>query len=236
MIGFGGGASQNSDDVSNATSGPSAGGDPYIYPLIGPAVKLPNVEQVYRLYQDTDIVVNARVKQASQDIQSEIRQVVQDSGLCATMTEAYFFSHIFIGSRKDPDDHVVVDLEQKVTSGNSATFVVDAPILDTTSCRYETMSNSHVSIPIRWGEKMCLMIRFSRNPQVRNGLTLNGGNLEDGTGLLIRNYRPRFFQLTRLDDTSAVKIPRNCRRLTTTRGTKASREISMQFTKQERAC
>ena len=70
----------------------SGGGDPYLYPLVGPPIKLPNVEQVYRLYQDTDVVVNARVARASPQIRAEIEALVQDTGLRAVSTEAYFFS------------------------------------------------------------------------------------------------------------------------------------------------
>ena len=145
----------------------SGGGDPYLYPLVGPPIKLPNVEQVYRLYQDTDVVVNARVARASPQIRAEIEALVQDTGLRAVSTEAYFFSTLFIGSRHDPSDHVVVDLEGKTTSGSTATFCVE-DILGHRVCTTHVLAG------------MSLMVSFSRNPQVRNGLRLCGTNLRDG--------------------------------------------------------
>lgn len=222
----------------------SGGGDPYLYPLIGPAMKLPNVEQVYRLYQDAGVVVNARVTRASQRIRAEIESLVQHVGLQATASEAYFFSELWLGSRHDPADYVHVDLEQKkVSSGSTATFRVEAATVDWVPCKYDTTTRSHVSIPIYWkkprvgdgtaavgDDDMCLMVSFSRNPQVRNGLRLSGMNLREGTGLLIRNYRARFFQLLRLDCRMAVELPRNCRRVTTQRGTSGYREHVLMYT------
>ena len=48
------------------------------------------------------------------------------------------------------------------------------------------------------------------------------------TGLLLRNYRPRLFMLSRLTDCRATKMPRGRRRLTTQRGTTGHREYDMQ--------
>ena len=35
----------------------SSGGDPYVFPLVGPVYKLLNCEEVYRLYQDDHVVI-----------------------------------------------------------------------------------------------------------------------------------------------------------------------------------
>lgn len=216
---------------SREISSCSAGGDPYIYPLVGPAVKLPNSDQVYRLYQDVDVVVNGRVEKANPNIQSEINDLMHHSGLNPVNEEAYFFSRLFIGNRHDPTEHVLVDLEQKVTSGNTKMFHIQTPIMDTTTCPYDRWATSAVSIPIYWGDEMCLTIRFSRNPQIRNGMQLRGTNLQNGSGLLIRNYRPRFFQLLRIDSMDTVELPRNCKRTTTTRGTTSHRQTSVLISK-----
>lgn len=121
-----------------------------LYPLVSHAVKLPNSEQVYRLYQDADVVVNARVARASPQIQAEIVALVQGTGLRAVTTEAYFFSELFLGSRHNAGDFVHVYLEHKLTSGSTETFRVDSPVIDTTPCKYEARVASYVSIPIHW--------------------------------------------------------------------------------------
>jgi len=51
----------------------SAGDDPYIYPLVGPPLKLPNADRIYRLYEDARVVINAEVARASPRIQRAIQ-------------------------------------------------------------------------------------------------------------------------------------------------------------------
>jgi hypothetical protein len=203
----------------------SGGGDPYLYPLYGPAVKLPNVEAIYRLYEDDAVVVNARVQRASPAIQQQIKQLMRPFGLRVVSAEAYFFSHIFIGSRQIPTDQVTVDLETRQSSGTLSR--VGPAVLDTTKVPYDVHATSSVSIPIHWGPALCLRINFSRNPQVRNGLSLTGDLT--GTGLLMRNFRPKFFVLDRLDDTRMVAMPRNVSRLLTHRGVKATNELEVKI-------
>lgn len=191
-----------------------AGGDPYVYPLHGEPTKLPNTEVVYRLYQDEQTVINARVAKASANIQQEIESLVNASGITPVSTNAFFFSHLFIASG---DDEVTIELEsRKVVSSKEPsirTLQVGNPFLTSVPCPYDSSTVSHVSIPIRWGNDMCLMVRFSRNPQVRNGLSLSGSGISDGTGLLVRNYRPKFFSLNdNLTDKRVIRVPKNCTR------------------------
>ena len=63
-------------------------------------------------------------------------------------------------------------------------------------------------IPVRWGQDTCLTIRYSRNTQIRNSLCLSGRetSLAGGTGLLMRNYRPKLFRLSNLHSISATPI------------------------------
>jgi hypothetical protein len=63
-------------------------------------------------------------------------------------------------------------------------------------------------IPVRWGQDTCLTISYSRNPQIRNSLRLSGRktSLAGGTGLLMRNYRPKLFRLPNLHSESATPI------------------------------
>ena len=207
-----------------------SGGDPYVYPLAGPCYKLPNCADVYRLYQDADIVINARVSAASPEIQAEIVQAVATKG-CEFMrpvsTEAFFYSHVLIASRTT-DDQVLVDLERKQHTGTvtSSMFRVGVPDVSRGSRPYEDNGASYVEIPIRWGDDSCLSISFSRNPQIRNGVRLSGvGLLVDGTGLLTRNYRAKFFRIPDIYSKAPVSIPNGCARPLTKRGTMGHKEL-----------
>ena len=207
-----------------------SGGDPYVYPLIGSCYKLPNCEDIYRLYQDDAVVINAMVSVATPQIQDEIIRATSRTGdfLHPVTTGAYFYSKILVASRTT-DDHVLIDLgEKQHTSSNPhSMFKVDLPMVSTDSRPYEDQNASYVSIPIRWGQDMCLSISFSRNVQIRNGVQLSGTDLENGTGLLIRNYRPKFFRLPDIHNRANVEIPRGCRRPLTKRTTIGHREIHM---------
>ena len=207
-----------------------SGGDPYVYPLIGSCYKLPNCEDIYRLYQDDDAVINAMVSVATPQIQDEIVRAVGRTSdfLNPIASEAYFYSKILVASRTT-DDHVIIDLttKQHMCSNTTSMFKVELPMVSIDCRPYEDQNASYVCIPIIWGDDKCLNISFSRNAQIRNGVRLSGSDLEHGTGLLIRNYRPKFFRLSDIHNKVDVKIPNNCRRPLTKRGLTSHREIKM---------
>ena len=208
----------------------SSGGDPYVFPLVGPVYKLPNCEEVYRLYQDDHVVINAMVSVASPEIQAEIVRAVADSyeiidsRYKPVAAEAYFYSHVFVASRTT-DDKVNIDIEQKqhLVTGTTNMFRVEPQQVSKNSRSYD--------IPVRWGQDTCLTISYSRNSQVRNSLRLSGRetSLASGTGLLMRNYRPKLFRLPNLHSISTVSIPKRCVRPLTKRGTRGQNEVLIRF-------
>jgi hypothetical protein len=208
------------ENTGKRSTGHGGGADPYLYPVVGPPTKLPNIEEIDRLYQDDSVVVNARVSRASPAIQQEIQTAVASlTDIAQVISDtAHFFSHVFSGSRHDQTDHVTVDLEQKSTTLGTRLFDVGSPTVDTEVCPYVTVSRSRVIIPISWGRTMCLRITFCRHPPIRNGLSVSGTGLEKASGLLIRNYRPKFFRLNALDSLGLVEFPRHCKRVLTARG------------------
>jgi hypothetical protein len=219
-----------------------SGADPYVYPINGPAYKLPNAYGVYRLYQDDNVVINAQVEQASDSILETITAVTDrlqltEIGLTPISKEAYFYTKLFLANRHDPMDQVVLDLTKKtvvVTTGGATTtgssFIVgtakimhsDEPIPFTTD-----VHQSHVSIPVHWND-VCLSVIYTNNPQIRNGLRLSGPQttLAGGTGLLLRNYKPKLFSVRSLKDMRPVNVT-NCKFLTQ-RGIKMQSEVHVQ--------
>ena len=217
---------------------PSAqgGGDPYIYPLAGPPVKLPNCSATYRLYQDERTVVNAEVRAASPAIQAEIVRAAADvgAGLVPISAEAYFFSRLHVAHRSAagaPWEHVTVDLENRRTTGSTPGLQVGQPqLLEQPDQAYDPGARSHAYIPIRWGRgagRRELLVHFTRNPQVRNGLSLRGPGLERGTGLMVRNFRPKLFGIHALESTAPVRLPASCRRPLTQRAIQGPTECTL---------
>jgi surface protein len=205
-------------------------GDPYIYPVVGPAYKLPNTPECYRLYEDANVVINARVSPASESICHQIDKLTAGTGLEPVSYEAYFFSHLYL-ARRDGTDAVELDLENRSTvlTGTGTFFRPGSLVVnDDTMSPIGPMLETHVSLSIYW-EQMHLCVSFSRNPQVRNGVSLHGRSITNGTGLLVRNYRPKLFRLARLDDRSetCTRRLRKCVRQTTLRGIAGHREYQM---------
>lgn len=151
------------------------------------------MEDVYRMYQDDRVCINAQVARASAGAQAEIQALMQRTGYVPMSAEAFFFRHIFI--RCDQQHQLEVDLENKQVVGtyDTSVFDVGAPVLTHCSGAYDddAPTRTNVSVPSR----LCTTVQYSRNPQVRNGLQLTGNSMLRGTGLPVRNYRPNLFAL-----------------------------------------
>ena len=198
-----------------------AGGDPYIYPLVGPAVKLPNVDGHYRLYQDDEVVINVHVAAASPEAMRDIERLTlpvvhTGLGLTPIASEAFFFRALYVASRSTGES-VTIDLDRRTTTGSTALLHVGPPeVQHHPGHAYDPDARSHVCIPVTWGRRMALTVHYSHHVQVRNGLSLRGAQLH-ATGLLVRNYRPKFFVVPSLTYTRSVDLPRRCIRPLVTR-------------------
>jgi hypothetical protein len=223
-----------------------AGGDPYLYPLCGPPVKLPNTYGLYRLYQDGAVQINAEVSRASAAARGQIEHLLQAAsstaadgnlllpGVAPVASEAYFFSRLCLSGPGGDDDVVLVDLEHgKCTTGSTPTFRVGQPYVDTRVYDYAAGNDRRptVSLDICWGVgRACLTVSFSKHAQVRNGVCLRGisrASVTDGSadGLLLRNYRPKLFMIPCLQHRKPVTLRQSqtapgsgCRRVLTQRG------------------
>jgi hypothetical protein len=198
---------------------------------VGSSIKLPNTEDTYRLYQDDQVIINACVHRATPAIQREIDALPVPIGqiVCGN---AHFFSHVYIARLGPVRDCLTIDLEKRTVTKPAidTTFSVGTPFVDTSVIAYDQgNSTSSVSIPIRWGGDMCLHVTFSRNPQIRNGLRLQGTNVPQGSGLLTRNYRPRLFRLNHLYSSKPVLVNQNLVRTTSKRGMSGPREFTMRI-------
>lgn len=208
-----------------------AGGDPYVYPIHGSATKLPNIECTYRLFESEDgrTIINACVQRASHQIQMGIMQVMgNDTGLEPVKYEAFFFTQVFVSTG---NEDVLLDLATKqVLRGTYGTQLqVGHPVLSHAHELYDQHSTSHVCIPIHWNQgQHCLNVRFSRNPQVQNGLQFRGPSSERDIGLLVRNYRPKLCMVQHIQWTGSIRsqLQKKQARIMRSRGIVAHREYS----------
>jgi hypothetical protein len=139
---------------------------------------------------------------------------------------AHFFSHLHIARLGAVKDNITIDLENK-TMSLSTTFSVGAPFVSNDVVPYDQGDGSRVIIPVRWGADMCLSVTYSKNPQVRNGVSLEGTNMRQGSGLLVRNFRAKLFRVNGLDSVHTVVLPKNMKRLTSQRGISGHKEFTV---------
>lgn len=189
-----------------------AGGDPYIYPCTGPPYKLPNAYDMYRLYQDANIVINAEVSRATPTIDAAIRTVCNSYYVTP---DAFFFTRLFVATR-DAQHHVALDLFKKETwspSHSSGPIRCTGPVLTTcpTVC-HQITGASHtqtvVSTTLQCQHGPHLQVIFDRNPQVQNMLRLQQVHtVPHCSGLLVRNSRPKLFRVSSLTDLKWIPEP-----------------------------
>ena len=85
--------------------GGGGGGDPYITPRFGSTFKLPNKSTNYRLYENEDVFINARVDEATEShkqamIEYNINEIKRTNDITASLddllVDGYFFRQFFI--------------------------------------------------------------------------------------------------------------------------------------------
>ena len=90
--------------IGGETPAPSIGGDPYVFPLRGPAVKLPNCPGFYRMLQipSLNIVMNVEVAKATPEQQRALLLAApagSSHGGLQLVDEGFFNSRVFVSVR-----------------------------------------------------------------------------------------------------------------------------------------
>ena len=182
----------------------SVGGDPYIFPLYGRVVKLPNCDNFYRLLQipSIEMVINATVSRATPEQRDAIRD--QTTGLidyADAIDDGYFLSQIFVKSQEAGD--LTINLEP----GSNVLSRTDLPWTEagihTGQNTTGLLQGTYQARTVQVGP-VTLEVRIFTNAQIRNEVvvSLTGGTCPaDTSGLLYRNYRPNLFQLGFLTST-----------------------------------
>lgn len=178
--------------------------DPYIYPMCSKVpLKLPNLEQTYRLYQNNDTFINVEVSKADKKHKERMIHFVKQLGKDTqnVIDDGFFFSKCFI---VDGKHKIFIDLRKKTFSlleGSNKNFFK----LRETYCISGTKdwNGKSQNVIIEWRTKehikMKATINFFENPHIENGITVSVNKLpEKAIGLCVKNFRPKLMRLPKL--------------------------------------
>jgi hypothetical protein len=177
------------------------GGDPYIFPCLGDAFKLPNIPRVYQLYQDDEVTINAQVSAPVKKIQEHMQTYIERfhlSELVSVPDETYFFSKIHFIHRTES---ICLDFTDNSTLTKYRTvstfFNMSEPYIEDVIFPYQAYmgdTTRGVSVNIRWSN-ILFRVSVFKNSHIQNGVSMYGINVETSRGLLVRNTKPKHYQV-----------------------------------------
>jgi surface protein len=188
----------------------STAGDPHIYPIYGEPYELPKQENIYRLLQGDNLLLNASTKELSLSEQNEIydyidvicknKQISDDKKeelKDQVIVDGCFYNKIYLNS----DNHRLVFDFKKSTlnmfnheSIKYFTVKENKKYNKSVRTKYE-YSDEIKQIIISFNNKkyglVNLELNYFSNPQLKYGIRLNMKNYRDKelTGLLMREYK-----------------------------------------------
>ena len=176
----------------------STGGDPYVKPIDGPIVKLPNTPNMYRMLQSQGVTINMKVDSVNIDIDPDLCPVNT-----TTSKHGYFYTELYIN---DNGQIISLDLQNHADTiaDESGSVPWSGPI--TVGETDDIYCGEYRERPLKLSNHITIYIRSYTNPQVQNGIALACPPSLDLDGLLVRNYRPKLFMLNTMDDIKPVKI------------------------------
>ena len=205
-------------DLVQDPSAASTAGDPYVWPVKSDVpVKLPNTTAVYRMFEQGNTYINALVDCATAEHRERMLDFCKHvaSGMNVTpIVDGYFYQHLFIHS----DGHeMMVDLSKKQDSYSSLEakeyFKSE---LETDIFKTKEFNEACNKFTISWttseGLRQSTSVLFFANPHIENGITMRTSTLENATGMMIDNYKPKFMKIPSLTTTSYSKLWRRLNR------------------------
>ena len=196
----------------------STAGDPYVWPIKSNVpVKLPDACAVYRMFEQGNTYINAFVDCATAEHKQRMMQFFNNvaSGLpIKPIIDGFFYQHLFIHS----DGHeMMIDLAKKKDSYSNVEAKeyfkseIETDIFKTTNC-YKACNK----FTIRWttseGIRQSASVLFFANPHIENGITMRTSSLENATGMMIDNYKPKFMKIPSITTTKYDKLWRRLNR------------------------
>jgi hypothetical protein len=187
-------------------------GDPYVNPLHGNIYKLPNYTANYRAFEYDDVFINVLVDHL--DITNEFNHYIKRNNLesrielgTTPITSGYWNSKLYIESEGNV---ATLNIENKHITYNKQYF--NMKIIDNEENSMFVEDGHHKAIAIEWTHSnygwQRFVVSYYENPQHRNGLKFESTLIhkKSTTGILIRNYKPKFMTLNKLETGYSKKL------------------------------
>ena len=205
-------------NVTQDPSAASSAGDPYVWPIKSNVpVKLPDATAVYRMFEQGNTYINALVDCATAEHKQRMMAFFHKvaGGMNVTpIIDGFFYRHIFIHA----DGHeMMVDLSKKTDSYST----VEARDYFNTKIETDIFKTNEFSeacnkFTISWitseGLRQSTSVLFFANPHLENGITMRTSSLENATGMMVDNYKPKFMKLPSITTTKYDKLWRKLSR------------------------
>ena len=205
-------------EVTQDPSAASSAGDPYVWPIKSKVpVKLPDATAVYRMFEQGNTYINALVDCATAEHKQRMLKFFDKvaGGMNVTpIIDGFFYRHIFI----HVDGHeMMVDLSKKTDSYSS----IEArdyfkTKIETDIFKTNEFSEACNKITISWitseGLRQSTSVLFFANPHLENGITMRTSSLENATGMMVDNYKPKFMKVPSITTTKYDKLWRKLSR------------------------
>ena len=201
-------------EVKQDPSAASTAGDPYVWPIKSEVpVKLPDATAVYRMFEQGNTYINALVDCATAEHKQRMLQFFNKVAAgfpIQPIMDGFFYQH--------SDGHeMMVDLANKVDSYSSpeARKYFKSEI-ETDIFRTKQFAEACNKFTIKWktseGIRQSASILFFANPHIENGITMRTSTLENATGMMIDNYKPKFMKVPSITTTKYDKLWRRLNR------------------------
>mgnify|MGYP001211556706 CR=1 FL=1 len=187
-------------------------GDPYIIPAFGEIYKLPDIDKIYRLYQHNNVYVNASVKKATKEKESQILDYYENIGGNKNLnqeiiTDGYYYEKFFI---KSNNNYMLFDFKNNdIKYSEKAEEYFNIEIHEKENDPNSFYSGDGMKLNITFdvdNEKMGFSILLFKNPQIDNGIEVLNNVSKDSIGLLVRNYKPSLFEIDNIKSTKNINL------------------------------
>ena len=190
--------------VLNLAGQSSVAGDPYLFPVDGPPVKLPNQFGVYRMYQNNSNGIYVDVTVDRVDVASELKLQgrVAPEGM-APVTEGYFMTKVSVhtaGKETVELDLSGADfLDAELGPDSCCRWVEAERGTGTTTAKVDgIVDGTYETRTLRLMDSTTISLRRYNNRQIMNGMVwqVQERKPNEIDGLVYRNVKPSYFEVS----------------------------------------
>lgn len=197
-------------------------GDPYIFPIYGLPTKLPDLKNIYRMFQGKNMYINSTVSKMKEEKVNKIEKWFKfktgyEAKKLGFISNGFFFTEHWICCDnhwlyidlnnylikiKENSEHFFKIIKDKNIYSEKKLYAYDEKFIKYT---IEFNSEHHGDINIT--------LKFYYNPQVDNGINLSvQKNKRHCIGLLVNNFKPNLMVLDKITKKKDPKLNKRFKR------------------------